>query len=125
MDPVEFNKKKLKSIFFNYFGNNFEEVLNKMDRQETSITNLHDVPNYRDKKDVKLQKRWIQRVPDARREEKLKFQTSKAKDKEKIFPRCIVWLLIIEVVLTSLVLYLLKNWIWTLLNIIDLISFYG
>jgi hypothetical protein len=57
MDPVEFNKKKLKSIFFNYFGNNFEEVLNKMDRQETSITNLHDVPNYRDKKDVKLQKR--------------------------------------------------------------------
>jgi hypothetical protein len=50
MDPVEFNKKKLKSIFFNYFGNNFEEVLNKMDRQETSITNLHDVPNYRDKK---------------------------------------------------------------------------
>jgi hypothetical protein len=57
MDPVEFNKKKLKSIFFNYFGNNFEEVLNKMDRQETSITNLHDVSNYRDKKDVKLQKR--------------------------------------------------------------------
>jgi hypothetical protein len=58
MDPVEFNKKKLKSIFFNYFGNNFEEVLNKMDRQETSITNLHDVPNYRDKKkNVKLQKR--------------------------------------------------------------------
>jgi len=96
-----------------------------MDKQETSITNLHDVPNYRDKKDVKLQKRWIQRVPYARREEKLKFQTSKAKDKEKIFPRCIVWLLIIEVVLTSLVLYLLKNWIWTLLNIIDLISFYG
>lgn len=61
-----------------------------MDRQETSITNLHDVPNHRDKTDVKLKKRSIQRVPDATSEEKLKFQASKAKHKEKIFPRCIV-----------------------------------
>jgi len=73
---------------------------------------IYNVPNHRDKRDVKLQKRWIQRVlDDARREEKLKFQASKAKDKEKIFSRCIIWLLIVEVALTSLVLYsrLLKS----------------
>jgi hypothetical protein len=57
-----------------------------MDRQETSITNLHDVPNYRDKKkNVKLQKRWIQRVPDARREEKLNFKLQRLKIKKRYF----------------------------------------
>jgi hypothetical protein len=52
----------------------FEEVINIMDRQQTLIASLHDDPNHGDKKDVKLQKRSIQRVPNARKEERLKFQ---------------------------------------------------